>query len=519
MPYNLNLPEQFNAADYFIDRNVREGRANKTAVLCEERAFTYGQLQENVNRFGNALKSLDVRMEERVALLLLDTEIYPQAFFGAIKIGAVPICLNTMNRPKDFEYYLNDSRARVLVVDASLLELIEPIRNNLLFVRQIIVANGEAPAGDLSLDELTADQSTHLEAASTCSDDACFWLYSSGSTGAPKGTVHLQHDMVYATETYGKQVLGIKEDDYCFSAAKLFFAYGLGNGLYFPFGVGATAIYLPKRPTPDQVYGTIHRHRPTLFFGVPTLYGQMLEAEGSMDNVRLCVSAGEALPGDYINRWKDRFDLDILDGIGSTEMAHIFISNLPGDIHAGSSGKVVPGYEARIVSEEMTDVAPGEIGTLLVKGDSAAAFYWNKHQKTRQTMMGHWVNTGDKYYQDEQGYFYCAGRSDDMLKVGGIWVSPNEVESCLIKHPAVLECAVIGAPDENNLIKPMAFVVLKKPDQSATHMEAELQDFVKSSLALYKYPRWVRFLDELPKTATGKIKRFELRNMVYSQAA
>nr|WP_243689302.1 AMP-binding protein [Geotalea toluenoxydans] len=245
----------------------------------------------------------------------------------------------------------------------------------------------------------------------------------------------------------------------------------------------------------------------------------MLEAEGSMNNVRLCVSAGEALPGDYINRWNDRFDLDILDGIGSTEMAHIFISNLPGDIHAGSSGKVVPGYEARIVSEEMTDVAPGEIGTLLVKGDSAAAFYWNKHQKTRQTIMGQWVNTGDKYYQDEQGYFYCAGRSDDMLKVGGIWVSPNEVESCLIKHPAVLECAVIGAPDENNLIKPMAFVVLKKPDQSATHMEAELQDFVKSSLALYKYPRWVRFLEELPKTATGKIKRFELRNMVYSQAA
>lgn len=519
MPYNLNLPEAFNAADYFIDRNIREGRAGKTAVLCEDRAFTYGEMGDAVNRFGNALKSLDVRMEERVALLLLDTEVYPQAFFGAIKIGAVPVCLNTMNRPQDFEFYLNDSRARVLVIDASLLELIEPIRSNLRFVKQIIVANGGAPAGDLSLSTLTASQPSHLETAPTCSDDACFWLYSSGSTGSPKGTVHLQHDMVYATETYGKKVLGIREDDCCFSAAKLFFAYGLGNGMYFPFGVGATAVYLPKRPTPEQVYATIRHHRPTLFFGVPTLYGQMLEAEGGMDNVRLCVSAGEALPGDYINRWKTRFELDILDGIGSTEMAHIFISNLPGDIRPGSSGKVVPGYEARIVSEEMTDVAPGEIGTLLVKGDSAAAYYWNKHQKTRQTIMGQWINTGDKYYQDEQGYFYCAGRSDDMLKVGGIWVSPNEVESCLIKHPAVLECAVIGAPDENNLIKPMAFVVLKTPQPTPSAMETELQNYVKSSLALYKYPRWIRFLDELPKTATGKIKRFELRNMVYNQAA
>ncbi|WP_243374804.1 benzoate-CoA ligase family protein [Geotalea sp. SG265] len=519
MPHNLNLPEAFNAADYFIDRNIREGRADKTAVLCEERALTYGQLRDGVNRFGNALHALDIRMEERVALLLLDTEIYPQAFFGAIKIGAVPVCLNTMNRPKDFEYYLNDSRARVLVVDAPLLELIEPIRKNLRFVKQILVANGDAPAGDLNLAELTAAQSTDLETAPTNCDDACFWLYSSGSTGSPKGTIHLQHDMVYATETYGKQVLGIREDDRCFSAAKLFFAYGLGNGIYFPFGVGATAIYLPKRPTPDQVYATIRHHRPTLFFGVPTLYGQMLEAEGTMSSVRLCVSAGEALPGDYINRWKTRFGLDILDGIGSTEMAHIFISNFPGDIRAGSSGKVVPGYEARIVSEDLSDVVPGEIGTLLVKGDSAAACYWNKHQKSRQTMMGHWINTGDKYFQDEQGYFYCAGRSDDMLKVGGIWVSPNEVESCLIQHPEVLECAVIGAPDEDNLIKPMAFVVLKTPQPAQEAMETELQDFVKSSLALYKYPRWIRFLDELPKTATGKIKRFELRNMVYDPAA
>lgn len=517
MPYNLNLPEEFNAADYFVDRNIREGRGEKIAVRCEDRAFTYGQIQENVNRFGNALKSIDIRMEERVALLLLDTEIYPQAFFGAIKIGAVPVCLNTMNRSKDFEFYLNDSRARVLVVDAVLLEQIEPIRGNLRFLQHIIVANGSAPAGDLTLDELTSAQSSSLETAPTCRDDSCFWLYSSGSTGSPKGTVHLQHDMVYATETYAKKILGIREEDVCFSAAKLFFAYGLGNGLYFPFGVGATTAYLPKRPTPEHVYETVRQHRPTLYFGVPTLYGQMLEVEGSMAGVRLSVSAGEALPAAYLQRWKSRFGLDIIDGIGSTEMAHIFISNVPGDTHSGSSGKIVPGYEARIVDENLCDLPAGEIGTLLVKGDSAAAFYWNKHEKTRQTIMGYWINTGDKYYCDEQGYFYCAGRSDDMLKVGGIWVSPNEVEACLIEHPDVLECAVIGAPDEDELIKPMAFVVLANSRPASLDAENELKDFVKSALALYKYPRWIRFVDELPKTATGKIKRFELRNLIQHQ--
>lgn len=519
MPYNLNLPEAFNAADFFVDRNIREGRGEKVAVLCEERAFTYGQIQEGMNRFGNALLSLDVRMEERVALLLLDTEIYPQAFFGAIKIGAVPVCLNTMNRSKDFEFYLNDCRARVLVVDSLLLEQIEPIRGNLTFLKHIIVANGPAPAGDLSLSILTGSQSAILETAPTCRDDACFWLYSSGSTGSPKGTVHLQHDMVYAAKTYGAKILDIKEDDICFSAAKLFFAYGLGNGIYFPFCVGATAVYLPQRPTPAHVFDTVRRHRPTLYFGVPTLYGQMLEEEGAMDGVRLCVSAGEALPAPYLHRWKDRFQLDILDGIGSTEMAHIFISNRQGEIVAGSSGKAVPGYEARIVGEDMHDLPVGEIGTLLVKGDSAAALYWNKHEKTRQTMMGHWINTGDKYFCDEQGNFFCAGRSDDMLKVGGIWVSPNEVESCLIEHPAVLECAVIGAPDEENLIKPMAFVVLNKQHSASEEMENVLKDYVKSQLALYKYPRWIRFLDELPKTPTGKIKRFELRNLIMQEAA
>ncbi|MBI2355042.1 MAG: benzoate-CoA ligase family protein [Deltaproteobacteria bacterium] len=514
MPYNLNLPETFNAADYFVDRNIREGLGDKTAILCGERAITYSQIQEGVNRFGNALKSLDVRMEERVALLLLDTEVFPQAFFGAIKMGAVPICLNTLNRPKDYEYYLNDSRAQVLIVDASLLHNIEPIRDYLQYIRHIVVANGDAPPGCLNLGELTARESANLHAAPTCRDDACFWLYSSGTTGSPKGTVHLQHDMVYVAETYGKKVLGMRRDDVCFSAAKLFFAYGLGNGLYMPFSVGATAVYLTERPLPEAVYAAASRHRPTLFFGVPTLYGQMLEKEGCMDGVRLCVSAGEALPAAYLHRWKERFDLDILDGIGSTEMAHIFISNNPGEIRAGSTGKIVPGYEARIVGEEMQDLTAGEIGTLLVKGDSGAPYYWNKHEKSRQTMLGAWVNTGDKYFIDEEGFFHCAGRSDDMLKVGGIWVSPTEVEACLVGHPAILECAVIGAPDEDDLVKPMAFVVVNRPYEASPGLENDIKEYVKANLALYKYPRWIRFMDELPKTATGKMKRFELRNLL-----
>ncbi|MBI5016882.1 MAG: benzoate-CoA ligase family protein [Deltaproteobacteria bacterium] len=506
-----DLPQTFNAADYFVDRNIREGRGGKVAVLCEDRFFTYADIQAGVNRFGHALRSLGVRMEERVALLLLDSEVYPQAFFGAIKVGAVPVCLNTLLRPKDYEYFLNDSRARVLVVDAALLPSIESIRKNLRFLETVVVARGPCPAGDLALDPLLAAQPTALEPAPTSKDDACFWLYSSGSTGDPKGTVHLQHDMVFCAKTYGEQVLRIREEDLCFSAAKLFFAYGLGNGLYFPFAAGATAAYLPGRPTPDAVYAAVAQHRPTLFFGVPTLYAQLLEAEGGMESVRLGVSAGEALPADILKRWQDRFGFGIADGIGSTEMSHIFISNDPQDIRPGSTGRVVPGYEARIVDEALRDLPAGEVGTLLVKGDSTAACYWNKHEKTKQTMLGEWLNTGDKFYRDAEGYFYYGGRTDDMLKVGGIWVSPAEVEAAVIAHPAVLECAVIGSPDEEDLIKPRAFVVLRSGFAPSPALGKDIKDHVKKTIAHYKFPRWVEFVDSLPKTATGKIQRYRLR--------
>jgi len=519
MTYSLDLPARFNAAEYFVDRNVREGRGGKVAVCCEERRLTYEEVRQGVNRFGHLLRGLGVRQEERVALLLLDTEVYPQAFFGAIKVGAVPVCLNTLLRPKDYAYMLNDSRARVLVVDGELLPAIEAIRDRLEFLEEVVVASGPVPEGMHCLHTLTGSQPSELDAAPTHRDDPCFWLYSSGSTGDPKGTVHLQHDMVYATETFARHILGMREDDVCFSAAKLFFAYGLGNGLYFPFGFGATAVYLPDRPAADSVYATIARHRPTLYFGVPTLYGYMLEQPGSLEGVRLCVSAGEALPADILKRWKDRFGVDIVDGIGSTEMCHIFISNRPGEVRPGSTGRLVPGYEARIVDETMRDVPAGEVGTLLVNGDSAAAYYWNQHEKTKQTMQGPWLNTGDKFYRDEEGYFFYAGRGDDMLKVGGIWVSPVEVEACLISHPAVLECAVVAARDEEDLVKPKAYVVLKDGQEADPILERQIKEHVKKSLAHYKYPRWVVFVDELPKTPTGKIKRFELRNLDQETAA
>jgi benzoate-CoA ligase len=519
MEFDLQLPDQFNAADYFVDRNIRKGRADKPAVICEGRQLTYGQVQAGMNRVGNGLRSLGVRMEERIALLLLDTEIYPQAFFGAIKIGAVPICLNTLMRPKDYAYFLNDSRARVLMVDHSLRGEIEAIRSQLMYLEHVLVIDGKGAATDIAFDAWVTTQSADLDPAPTTPDDPCFWLYSSGSTGLPKGTVHLHHDMVFAARTYGRQVLKVTEADICFSAAKLFFAYGLGNGLYFPFSVGATAVYHPGRPTPEAMYATLARHRPTIFFAVPTLFGAMLTREGSLDSVRICVSAGEALPPEIFKRWQNRFGVGIMDGIGSTEISHIFISNRDNDFRPGSTGRVVPGYQARIVDDDLNDVARGEIGTLLIKGDSTAAYYWNKHEKSKRTMLGEWINTDDKFFQDPEGYFFYVGRSNDMLKVGGIWVSPIEVEACIMEHPEVLECAVVGAPDEKDLIKPKAFVVLGNGSPPSDQLAAEIKAYVKEKLAHYKYPRWIEFVGDLPKTATGKIKRYQLKEQSLQTAA
>ncbi|HWP49522.1 MAG TPA: benzoate-CoA ligase family protein [Candidatus Limnocylindrales bacterium] len=514
----LRIPDTFNVATAFIDENLVQGRGRKIALYYEDKTYTYQEVFDRVNKAGNALKELGVEMEQRVLMIMLDSPEFVATFWGAIKIGAVPVPVNTLMRAADYEYFLNNSRAKVLVVHEALLPEIEKIQKRLKYLRHIVVV-GKAKESQLSFYEMLDRASPNLEAAETHKDDVAFWLYSSGSTGLPKGAVHLQHDMMYCAEYYARGILGITEQDITFSAAKLFFAYGLGNNMYFPFRVGASAVLYPGRPTPDKMFEILKKYRPTLFYAVPTLYGAMLQvAEKDAQyevppSVRLCISAGEALPAEIYRRWKDRFGVEILDGIGSTEVLHIFLSNQPGKVKPGSSGTVVPGYEAKIVDEGDQEVPVGEIGNLLIKGDSTAAYYWNNQEKTRQTILGEWIRTGDKYYLDSEGYYWYCGRSDDMLKVGGMWVSPVEVESTLIEHPAVLESAVVGALDEENLIKPKAFVVLREGYHPSPELVEELQAFVKNKIAPYKYPRWIEFVKELPKTATGKIQRFKLRTL------
>jgi benzoate-CoA ligase family protein len=514
----IMLPHEFNAAAYFIDRHIQEGRGDKVAIECEGVQVSYRQLLESVNRVGQGLRALGVRIEERVLLLLLDTPEFGASFFGAIKIGAVAVPVNTLLKAADYEYLLNDSRARVAIVSQPLLSLIQAIpKAHLQFLKTIVVAGGEPGPGILSYGELIRNSPLTLDPEPTSKDDAAFWLYSSGSTGRPKACVHLQHDMVVSAERYAKGILNMTENDRCFSVAKLFFAYGLGNGLYFPLAVGATSILLPGPPKPESVFEAIERHRPSLFFSVPSNYAKLLAhtaADGhefDLSSIRHAVSAGEALPAVVFHRFKERFGVEILDAIGSTEGLHMMISNVPGAARPGSSGKVIPGFEARIVDDNNRPVAQGEIGNLLVKADSTCAYYWNQHEKTKDTIEGHWIRTGDKYYQDEDGYFWYAGRCDDMVKVSGVWVSPIEIECVLLEHPAVQEAAIVFRKDADELPRPVACIVPREGAAVTPALTRELQEFVRSRLPVFKRPHWIEFFAELPKTATGKVQRFKLR--------
>ncbi|MGH8764662.1 MAG: benzoate-CoA ligase family protein, partial [Burkholderiales bacterium] len=449
------------------------------------------------------LLSLGLRMEDRIVIAMHDSIDWPVAFLGAIKAGIVPIAVNTLLTPKDYEYMLSDSRAKALLVSPPLKPQFEPFLSKLPFLKHVLVT---------PFNSILERSNAELVAAPTTRDDPCFWLYSSGSTGMPKGTVHVHSSMRITSELYAQGVLGIKESDVVFSAAKFFFAYGLGNSLSFPLMVGATTVLMAERPTPDAVFKRLTEKKPTLFYGVPTLYAGMLASpafppRGSL-NLRVCVSAGEALPPQISKSFKEKTGVEILDGIGSTEMLHIFLSNRPNDIRYGTTGKPVPGYELRLVDEQGNDVKQGELGELLIKGPTAANLYWNNRAKSRSTFAGDWTRSGDKYSQDADGFYAYGGRTDDMLKVSGIWVSPAEVEAALVSHEAVLEAAVVGKEDEQKLVKPKAFVVLKPGKQATIE---ELQAYVKSKLAPYKYPRWIEFAAELPKTATGKIQRFKLR--------
>ena len=505
-----------NAAAEFIDGNILAGRGPHTAVVdaATGRELAYDAIHENVNRMGHALRRLGVRPEERVMILLPDCPEFIYAFFGTIKIGAVAVPVNTLLTPADYEYLLGDSRARVLIVHERLRERVAAFASGVgapsRYVEHIVTVNED-------FEMLLKYEPHRLVAEDMSPDAAAFWLYSSGTTGFPKGAVHLQHDMHCCAESFGRGILGITARDRTFSVAKLFFAYGLGNALYFPFSVGASTVLFADKPDARRVFEVVQRHRPSLFYAVPTAYSAMLaemDAGTPFDfsSVRLCSSAGEPLAPSLYERWLARTGIEILDGIGSTEMLHTFIANRPGRVRVGSSGELVPGYDARIVDTEGRDVADGEVGDLLIKGESSCSCYWNKQEQTGRTIIGEWLRTGDKYIRDGDGYFWYQGRSDDMLKCGGYWVSPTEVESAIVTHPAVLECAVVGCEDENRLVKPMAFVVLRNGQVASSDLAAALKAHVKSRLAAYKYPRRIEFVPELPKTATGKIQRYKLRS-------
>ncbi|MCA1633091.1 MAG: benzoate-CoA ligase family protein [Acidobacteria bacterium] len=510
----VEFPERFNMADYFLYHNVEEGREGKTCLYYRDESYTYGDAVRRSNRVGNALRALGVELEDRVLLVLPDCPEFVWTWFGAAKVGAVLTMVNPLLPAEDYKYYLEYTRARVAVVHESLLENFSEAAKTARHLKNVLVVGDEHGEFHSFADAVGAE-GDELTPADTHRDDIAIWLFTSGSTGHPKGAVHLHHDLPYNTECYAKRVLGVGENDLTVSVPKLFFGYATGTNLLFPFASGGATVLFSERSTPEKLFEVIERHRPTILTSVPTMINGMLNVEGAathdLSSLRCCLSAGEALPEELYRRWTETFGVEILDGIGSAEMFHIYITNRPGDVKPGSLGRVVEGYEAQVVDAEGRAVPAGEMGTLRVKGDSAALCYWQAHENSKETFAGDWCTTGDQFHVDGEGYFWYHGRTDDMLKVSGVFVAPAEIENCLLGHEAVLEAAVVGHDAGDRLVKPKAFVVLREGHAPGDKLAQSIKDFVKSHLALYKYPRWVEFVASLPKNDRGKIDRKKLK--------
>lgn len=511
---NISIPEIFNQGEFLSDRHVKEGRGKNIAIYYKDQKITYEEMVSMVNRFGNALKGIGVEIENRVLVVLPDCPEFVYAYLGAMKIGAIPIPVNTLASPQNYAYFLEDSRANTLITSDALFEKMGDILKDKKHLKHIIVV-GEKIPNTLSFNDLVASSSAELETEETTKDDMAFWMYTSGTTGLPKGVVHLHHDLLYYMVPSCEGVFELQEEDIIYCSSKMFFSYGRNHSLEAPFLYGASVILWPEWPKPEDVFHVIEKYRPTIFFSVPTLYNALLnECEKrpvDLSSLRLCISAGEALPKDIFERWSKRFGIEILDAIGSTDVGGLYFSNKKGDIRPGSSGKLLPGFEAELRNEEGTKAPLGEVGTLWLKNEGIANCYWKRHEKNKEVFWGPWFNTGDQFIEDNDGFYYYQGRADDMLKISGQWTSPIEIENVLTHHPAVSECGVIGSPTDEGLLRVKAFIVLNEGYKASPALEKELVEFVGNKLARFKVPRWIAFVKELPRTTTGKLIRYKLR--------